>query len=239
MSSSQKVDLLFNAFNEIDTIEDDIKEIVKIYNNHQRVGKIIIVEDGSFDGTAEKLRDLKKELNIELNQSENRRGYSKALIEGIQSCDSEYIFFSDLGGKFNWSQVDSLINLIDHYDFIVGVRTNRQDRLYRKILTKLYSLYLFLFYRIKSKDPDSGFRIYKKNLINKILKEQIFNKHLLNSEFTIKSIEHGARYKEVSIDYYQRKGPSRGLPLSIIPNVVFSTIKNSFKIKKQVRSYEE
>ena len=104
MSSIQKVDLLFNAFNEIDSIEDDIKEIAKIYKNHQRVGKIIIVEDGSFDGTAQKLRDLKKELNIELNQSENRRGYSKALIEGIQSCDSEYIFFSDLGGKFNWSQ---------------------------------------------------------------------------------------------------------------------------------------
>ena len=66
----QKVDLLFNAFNEIDSIEDDIKEIAKIYKNHQ-VGKIIIVEDGSFDGTAQKLRDLKKELNIELNQSEN------------------------------------------------------------------------------------------------------------------------------------------------------------------------
>ena len=34
-----KVDLLFNAFNEIDSIEDDIKEIAKIYKNHQRVGK--------------------------------------------------------------------------------------------------------------------------------------------------------------------------------------------------------
>ena len=210
MSSIQKVDLLFNAFNEIDSIEDDIKEIAKIYKNHQRVGKIIIVEDGSFDGTAQKLRDLKKELNIELNQSENRRGYSKALIEGIQSCDSEYIFFSDLGGKFNWSQIDSLLCLIDHYDFILGVRTNRQDRLYRKILTKLYSLYILLFYRIKSKDPDSGFRIYKKYLIKKILKEQIFNKHLLNSEFTIKSIKHGASYKEVNIDYYQRKGLQEG-----------------------------
>ena len=93
--------------------------------------------------------------------------------------------------------------------------------------------------RIKSKDPDSGFRIYKKYLIKKILKEQIFNKHLLNSEFTIKSIKHGASYKEVNIDYYQRKGPSRGLPLSIIPNVIFSTIKNSFKIKKQEKSYED
>ncbi len=237
MASSSKVDLLFNAFNEIDTIEKDLNEIVKIYQDDYRVEKIIIVEDGSSDGTSEKLKELEKSLNIQLNQSEVRRGYSNALIEGINSCNSNFIFFSDLGGKFDWSEIASLLSFIDSHDFILGIRSNREDEIYRRILTKLYSFYIYLFYGVKTRDADSGFRIYKKNLIEKILNEEIYNEHLLNSEFTIKCIKKGVRYKEVKINYFQRNGPSRGLPLSIIPKVVLSTIKNSFKIRKQVNLY--
>lgn len=236
MESNFKVDLLFNAYNEIETIEEDLISITQLYKNNPNVKNIIVVEDGSSDGTTEKLKLLQHDLSILLNQSEKRRGYSNALIDGINSSTSDFVFFSDLGGKFNWDDINLLFEFLPQNDFVLGVRSNRNDQIYRRLLTYFYSLYIQIFYGVKSKDPDSGFRIYKKDLIDKILKSEIHNKHLLNSEFTIKCIKSGASYEEVKINYIKRTGKSRGLPLKIIPKVILSTIINSFKIRKQIKN---
>jgi len=232
-----KIDLVLNAYNEIESIEKDLNEIFRIKNSNKNIKNVIIVEDGSSDGTSEKLRELEKVYNFKLSQSKNRRGYSKALLTGINIASSEFIFFSDLGGKFNWDDINKLIEKIPNSDFVLGVRVNRTDPIYRRLLTLLYSKYIKIFYNIDSSDPDAGFRIYKKKLIKEIIDEPIYNSHLLNSEFTIKCISKKASYSEVKIKYINRKGKSRGLPLRIIPKVITSTIKNSFFIRKQIRNY--
>jgi dolichol-phosphate mannosyltransferase len=231
------IDLVLNAYNEIESIEKDLIEIFSIKNSNNNIKNVIIVEDGSSDGTSEKLRELEQIYNFTLSQSKKRRGYSKALLTGINIASSEFIFFSDLGGKFNWDDINKLIEKIPNSDFVLGVRVNRTDPLYRRLLTLWYSKYIKIFYNIDSSDPDAGFRIYKKNLIKEIIDEPIFNSHLLNSEFTIKCISKKASYSEVKIQYINRKGKSRGLPLKIIPKVIISTIKNSFLIRKQIRNY--
>ena len=234
-----KVDLVFNAFNEIESIEKDLNLIFSLSNENELVDKIFVIEDGSTDGTSEKLRELSEIYNLNLSQSRQRRGYANALIKGLSISNSEYIFFSDLGGKFDWDEINSLINKIPENDLVIGIRKHRNDQKYRRLLTHLYSKYILLFYGINSNDPDSGFRIYKRSLINKIMKNELINKHLLNSELTIKCISENCNYAEVPIKYFQRKGPSRGMPISIIPKVIISTIKNSFRIKKQINEYSK
>ena len=59
---SNRVDFVFNAFNEIETIENDISEIFTVVKELQTESKIIIAEDGSTDGTSEKLLQLNKKL---------------------------------------------------------------------------------------------------------------------------------------------------------------------------------
>lgn len=229
------LDLILNAYNEASTIEKDLLNIIDHTNEIDCLQNITIVEDGSDDGTSELLKNLSKSLPIKLNQSTTRRGYSKALIDGINSSSADFIFFSDLGGKFDWKDIIKLTNELPRYEFILGVRTNRDDQLYRRLLTKGYSLYFKYFYKVNCSDPDSGFRIYKKSLLTEIFKDKIYNKHLLNSEFTIKCLARNINYKEISINYMQRKGTSRGLPIKIIPKVIYSTIINSFKIRKQLK----
>tara|TARA_B100001996_G_scaffold360610_1_gene326740 strand:+ start:357 stop:1070 length:714 start_codon:yes stop_codon:yes gene_type:complete len=232
-----RVDLVFNAFNEIGSIEKDLNLINFLCSENNVINRVYVIEDGSTDGTSEKLKELSDKYNLSLSQSEERRGYSNALIEGLSISKSEYIFFSDLGGKFDWSEVNNLIGKLPDNDLVIGVRKHRNDQKYRRLLTYLYSRYILFFYGIKSNDPDSGFRIYKRSLIGEIMKSDLINKHLLNSELTVKCIAKNCNYAEVPIKYFQRKGPSRGMPLSTIPKVIFSTIKNSFRIKKQINEY--
>ena len=74
------VDFVFNAYNEIETIENDLKSLINLAKEFEFVNKIIVVEDGSQDGTAELLVDLRNSYGFELLQSKNRRGYANALI---------------------------------------------------------------------------------------------------------------------------------------------------------------
>ena len=87
------IDLVLNAYNEIESIEKDLNEIFSIKNSNNNIKNVIIVEDGSSDGTSEKLRELEQIYNFTLSQSKKRRGYSKALLTGINTANSEFIFF--------------------------------------------------------------------------------------------------------------------------------------------------
>ena len=147
------MDLVFNAFNEIESIEKDLNLIFSLSGENKLIDKIFVIEDGSTDGTSEKVRELSKVNNLNLSQSEQRRGYSNALIKGLSISNSEYIFFSDLGGKFDWSEINSLINKLPENDLVIGVRKHRNDQKYRRLLTYLYSKYILFFYGINSNDP--------------------------------------------------------------------------------------
>ena len=97
------------------------------------INRVYVIEDGSTDGTSEKLKELSDKYNLSLSQSEERRGYSNALIEGLSISKSEYIFFSDLGGKFDWSEVNNLIGKLPDNDLVIGVRKHRNDQKYRRL----------------------------------------------------------------------------------------------------------
>ena len=87
------VDLVFNAFNEIESIEQDLNLINILRINNDLINQVYVIEDGSTDGTSEKLKQLSDNYNLKLSQSKQRRGYSNALIEGLSISKSEYIFF--------------------------------------------------------------------------------------------------------------------------------------------------
>ena len=60
MSDDFSLDLIFNAYNEIESIEEDIKNIVEQTKFISSLKNIVIVEDGSTDGTSDHLKKLSK-----------------------------------------------------------------------------------------------------------------------------------------------------------------------------------
>lgn len=78
---------------------------------------------------------------------------------------------------------------------------------------------------------DSGFRIYKGELVKKILGEEWIFKELIASELTLRSIFSGYQIKEVPVSYKGRKSQSRGLPLKKIPGVIFRILRNLSRLR--------
>ena len=226
------VTVVINVYNEAETIEAEIRKIYETIVSRLPGSEFIVAEDGSMDGTKEIISRLIKELGIIHSTSVERKGYARALRDAFNLARCPYIFFSDTGNKHDPEDFWKLYPYRKDYSLVIGVKTDRRDYWYRKILTWCYNKILSLYFNIHISDADSGFRIYERKAACKVFSEEWINTNLIASEIVLRIAYSGFSIKEVPVSYKQRKGASRGLPLKKIPGVIFGVLKNFSKLRR-------
>ncbi len=113
-----QVSVIVPAYNEAERI----KSVLKAINNAELVDHIIVVNDGSTDQTAEKVRESQTE--VELINLDYNRGKATALSQGVDSAPTRTIMFldADLIGLES-EHVDEMIRTYkqDDFDMVIGV----------------------------------------------------------------------------------------------------------------------
>lgn len=237
-TSKAPVTVIVNVFNEAETIEREIRDIHAEIIQKLPGSELIVAEDGSTDGTKEILTRLKGELGIIHSTSPERKGYARAFRDAVALASNPYVFFSDTGGKQDFSDFWKLYEHCPRYGIVSGRRAGRRDQLYRRLMTWLYNFLLRCYFHVHLRDADAGFRIYQAPLIRKIANETWVNRHLISSELALRAIYSGFDVKEVPVLYRQRAGTSRGLPPAKIPKVIVSVLKNFSTLKAVLTSPE-
>mgnify|MGYP001468727873 FL=1 len=225
--------LLILVHNEIDTIENEIVEINKFLINNSN-SELVIVQDGSTDGTYEKLNELKVKYNFILNSLKERRGYTQAFIDGVNSCSGNTILFSDSGGKYNFKNIQKFLNMfkLKNLDLLAGYRVKRKDKFLRRFLSFFYSKLCNILFWNNFKDLDCGFKVFKKSKLLLILENYKFTKSLLTSQLFIYFIKKKSNIYQLPIEYLEIKDrKSRGIPMNKILIISILSITNLFKIR--------
>ena len=226
------VSIIINVFNEAGTIEPEIRAIYEEIILKLPGSELIVAEDGSTDGTKEIITRLKAELGLIHSTSTERKGYAKAFRDAVALAKNPYVFFSDTGGKQDFSDFWKLYPFCEKFGIVSGYRSGRRDQLYRRLMTWAYNLLLRTYFGVGFRDADAGFRIYQIAVIRKIANEPWINRHLISSELALRAVYSGFAVKEVPVQYRQRAGASRGLPTRKIPKVILSVLKNFARLKK-------
>src|SRR6202008_1835485 len=88
---------------------------------------VIIVDDGSTDGTGDVARSVAKELGIELKvvRHEHMSGYGAAVGDGLRAADLDYAAFTDSDGQLDVADFDKLVPLLQDADMAAGWRMTR------------------------------------------------------------------------------------------------------------------
>lgn len=234
-SSPAPVSVILIAYNEAEVIEKEVEGFYREVVEKLPGSELIVAEDGSTDGTGEILRELAVRLPIRLVQGRERKGYKQALLDALQLPRHEWVLFSDTGGKFYPQNFWKLEKYRDRADLIIGVKRNRRDQYYRRVITQVFNFLVRSYFKVGVSDIDSGFRIFPRQLaLQAAAKPLIFN-DLITSEFTLRMLGLGARLAEVPIDYHLRQGKSRGMPPGKIPRVVMRTLFSFPRLKKELQ----
>lgn len=232
MAEQEPVSVIINVYNEAGTIEQEVREIHGEILAKLPGSELIVAEDGSTDGTKEILARLQAELGIIHSTSPERKGYARAFRDALALVRNPFVFFSDSGGKQDFREFWKLYEYRHQYGVISGIRADRTDQWYRRLLTWTYNFVLRKYFRVELRDADSGFRLYQAAVIRKIGNEPWINRHLVTSELALRAIYSGYQVKELPVAYRQRAGTSRGLPPKKIPRVIVRVLCNFPQLRK-------
>lgn len=211
----QRVDLavVIPAFNEHNGIGNTIAQIKEAMAGEPYTVEIVVVDDGSADGTAEEAAAA----GARVVRHPANRGYGAALKTGIAATDSEFVVIIDADGTYPAEVVPDLMARAAEVDMVVGARaaTNANIPLVRKpakwFLNRLAS------YLVGEKIPDlnSGLRVMRRSVLKRFLPILPMG-FSFTTTITLSMLSTGHRVVYRPIEYHARVGDSKIRPRHFI-----------------------
>lgn len=201
--------VFFPVYNEEAIIKEVVEKSIKVLKKNSKKWEITIVDDGSTDNSLNVIKALAKEYKNIRFISTNNRGYGGALKTGFSSAKYDLVVYIDADNQFDFSEVSKFLEIANSSDAIWGFRLKRNDPLFRSILSKTWSLSLFLLFGLKLKDVNCGFKMIKKSAYLKLGNLSSERGGMINAELAVRLKEKGFSIAEVGVHHFPRKS---GIP---------------------------
>jgi len=122
------------AYNESNTVTDIVHGTDRVLKEYGGDYGIIVVDDGSTDGTYEKLIDLKSEIPyLKVIQHRKNRGYGAAMCTGLLETKKEkpsQFVTLDADGQHNPGEIPKLLDALNEADLVIGSPVKTKDKCY-------------------------------------------------------------------------------------------------------------
>jgi glycosyltransferase involved in cell wall biosynthesis len=228
-----KLSVVLPAHNEVDNIPDVTQRALEVLPELAESFEIIIVDDGSVDGTGALLDRLAAQHpEIRAVHHPKNRGYGAALTSGFQAACGDFIMFMDADQQFDIADLSYLAPFVGKYDIVAGYRIDRQDARYRILYANMFKLVVRMLFHVSSRDTDCAFKVFRADLLKSMQLES--PGALINTEILAKSSRSRATYIEVGVHHYPRK---RGESSGGSPRVVIRAMKETMLLWMRMRSY--
>ena len=227
------ISVFFPAFNEEKNIEKTVTNAVEELEKVARNYEVIVIDDGSLDKTPALVKKLiKKNSRIKLITHTPNQGYGAALKSGFTHCQHPWIAYTDADNQFDFQEIDQFLARRNEADLIIGYRAPRRDPWQRVLIGRMLRFWNLVFFGLWVKDVDCGFKLIKKQVIDKIGALQT-SSGMTETELLVKAKKAGFKILEIPATHYPRK---EGKQTGADPQVIWRSMKESFQLWQNLKN---
>ena len=228
---SYELDILLPVYNEAKSIGSFIKSVDKSINKKIKY-RFIICEDGSTDGTKEVLINIKDKYNVNLIMEKKRKGFSKAVQDGIKKSTAKHLLIMDSDGQCDHKKILSLWYYRDNFDLINAYRIKRVDYAYRRLYSQVCFIIYKILFNVPLRDPSFGFIMMNKKVYKSLNNYKILCPDGFFWEFNARAKIKGYTFKEIPIFHKKRKfGDTKIYTYFNLPKIALKHLIGLLKIK--------
>lgn len=185
-----KLSIIIPAYKEEVNIFKTLSAIVKAQYARAYSYEIIVVVDGSPDGTEKEAQRVDSP-NIKVFSYHPNHGKGYALTYGAKRASGQIITFVDAGGDFDPVQFDRCVQLMELFDadLVIGSKWHPASKVtyppLRKIYSRSYHLFVTMLLGLHVTDTQTGLKFIRANVANIILPHMLVKQYAFDVELLV------------------------------------------------------
>lgn len=231
MNERTRISVVVPVLNEVDNVEPLYRSVERVLDD-RTTWELLFVDDGSTDGTAERVETLVKEDGrVRCLRLSRNFGQTAAMQAGFDHSVGEVVVSMDGDMQNDPRDIPKLVSrLLEGYDLVAGYRVRRQDRLLtRKIPSWLANRLIRLITGVPIRDNGCSLKAYRRDLLDRMYLYSDMHRFIPAMAAAVA----GARITEMPVRHHPRvRGESKyGLTRiwKVIPDLVAIKMLSTFR----------
>ncbi|MCA1692158.1 MAG: glycosyltransferase family 2 protein [Actinobacteria bacterium] len=205
--SELDVSVVLPVYNEAGHLTQEIKRIQAALERSPYTFEIIVVDDGSTDGSAEELGRMD---GIRLIRFRSNQGTGTARKAGTRAAKGRVVVWTDVDMTYPNEEIPDLVSQLEGFDQVVGARTSERGGAKALRVPAKWTMRRLASYLVEKPIPDlnSGFRAFRRSVGEQFM-PLLPKGFSCVSTMTMAFLINGYSVKYVPIEYLPRVGKSK------------------------------
>lgn len=202
--STMNLSIVIPVYNEV----KNIGEIIKRVQSTKLAKEIIIVDDGSIDGTRDALQKLSEQNQVRVILHERNQGKGAAVVTGLRAAQGDVLLIQDADLEYDPRDYPTLLQPIEEglADVVYGSRflgaPHRVTMFWHMVANRILTLMTNILYNTILTDMETGYKVFRREVIDGMnIRAKRFD---FEPEFTAKVLKRKHRIFEVPISFNPR-----------------------------------
>ena len=238
MEKNSVLYIVMPAYNEainIRRVIDDWYPVVERFGGEG--SRLVIFDDGSTDETYSIMLDEKKNRPLFVPITKPNSGHGATVLAAYHYAienGADYIFQTDSDGQTIPAEFDDFWKLRGSFDMVIGNRHERDEGIFRKIVTFTLRLMLRIIFGVKLIDPNTPFRLMNAATLAKFIDRIPDGQEHANALIAACFVKHGLRVKYLPITFLKRKTGQSWVRLNKIVRIGWEALWDFVKLSKKL-----